>query len=104
MKPSDLAVTSKETTLLMMRRAVFYYDLNSPYAWLAAERINSLLPEPPVWQAISYSHVIQHTGVAPWSIKPGREQRMEEIEGRAAERGLPEIRWTEGWPIETVPL
>jgi 2-hydroxychromene-2-carboxylate isomerase len=84
--------------------ATFYYDLNSPYAWLAAERINSLLPEPPVWQPISYSHVLQHTRVTPWSIKPGRETGMAEIERRARERGLPEIRWVDGWPTETVPL
>jgi 2-hydroxychromene-2-carboxylate isomerase len=83
---------------------VFYYDLNSPYSWLAAERINSLLPEPPLWEPISYSHVIQHTGVLPWSVKQGREKDMQEIERRAAERGLPEVRWPEGWPLETVPL
>jgi hypothetical protein len=88
----------------MPEPAVFYYDLNSPYAWLAAERINSVLAEPPVWRPISYSHVIQHTGVTPWSVKPGREKQMEEIERRAEERGLPPIRWPEGWPVETVPL
>jgi 2-hydroxychromene-2-carboxylate isomerase len=87
-----------------MGQPTFYYDLNSPYSWLAAERINSVLPEPPVWQPISYSHVIRHTGVPPWSVKPGREKDMQEVERRATERGLPEVRWTEGWPIETVPL
>ena len=30
----------------------FYYDLGSPYAWLAAERIHALLPVVPVWQPI----------------------------------------------------
>jgi 2-hydroxychromene-2-carboxylate isomerase len=88
----------------MTDRAVFYYDLNSPYSWLAAERINSVLPEPPVWQPISYSHVIRHTGVSPWSVKPGRESGMAEIERRAKERGLEEVRWPEGWPVDTVPL
>ena len=63
-----------------------------------------MLPEPPVWQPISYGHVVQHTGVAPWSVKPGREERMREIEQRAAERKLQEVRWNEGWPIETIPL
>jgi 2-hydroxychromene-2-carboxylate isomerase len=89
---------------LAERRPVFYYDLNSPYAWLAAERVNSVLPEPPVWPPISYSHVIKHTGVTPWSVKPGREKQMEEIERRAEERGLRPIRWPEGWPVETIPL
>src|SRR5215210_2661249 len=83
---------------------VFYYDFNSPYAWLAAERINHVLPVVPEWQPISYSHVIQHTGVAPWSVKAGREEQMREIEERAVARGLPKPRWIDGWPIETVPM
>ena len=86
------------------KRPIFYYDFNSPYAWLAAERINSVLPEPPVWQPISYSHVIQHTGMPPWSVGSGREKQMEEIERLAAKRRLPPMCWPEGWPLETVPL
>ena len=85
----------------MAEPAVFYYDLNSPYSWLAAERIHSVLPEPPVWRPISYGHVIRHTGVTPWSMKPGREKDMAEIERRAAERGLLDVRWPAGWPVET---
>ena len=82
----------------------FYYDFNSPYSWLAAERINQVLPVVPEWQPISYSHVIRHTGVPPWSVKEGREVRMREIERRAAERGLPRISWIEGWPLQTISL
>jgi 2-hydroxychromene-2-carboxylate isomerase len=82
-------------------RPVFYYELNSPYSWLAAERINTTLPEPPVWKPISYGHVIKHTGVEPWSFKADRRTNMEEIERRARERKLQEVRWPEGWPIQT---
>lgn len=32
---------------------LFYYDLGSPYAYLAAERIEEVLPEPVEWQPIS---------------------------------------------------
>jgi 2-hydroxychromene-2-carboxylate isomerase len=85
-------------------RPTFYYDLSSPYAWLAAERVNSVLPVPPVWKPISYGFVIRHTGATPWSMTPGREVGMAEIERRAAERGLPELRWPEGWPVETYSL
>ena len=88
----------------MAERPVFYYDLNSPYSWLAAERINSVFPEPPVWKPISYAFVVAHTGVPPWSVKPGRETDMAEIERRAAERGLQDVRWPEGWPLETPTL
>jgi 2-hydroxychromene-2-carboxylate isomerase len=83
---------------------VFYYDFNSPFAWLAAERINQVMPTPPVWRPISFSHVLQHSRRLPWSVTDEREAGIQEIERRAKERGLPEIRWPEGWPIETVPL
>jgi 2-hydroxychromene-2-carboxylate isomerase len=58
----------------------------------------------PVWQPISYGFVIRHTGRVPWSLKPGREAQMREIERRAEERGLPPLRWPEGWPTETYSL
>ncbi len=83
---------------------VFYYDLSSPYAWLAAERVNAVLPEAPLWQPISYAFVIRHTGVTPWSLRPGLEKGMAEIERRAGLRGLPEVRWPTGWPVETYSL
>jgi 2-hydroxychromene-2-carboxylate isomerase len=82
-------------------RPVFYYELNSPYSWLAAERINSTLPEPPVWKPISYGHVIKHTGVLPWSFHDDRTEDMTEIERRANERTLQQVRWPDGWPQQT---
>jgi 2-hydroxychromene-2-carboxylate isomerase len=88
----------------MAERPIFYYDLSSPYAWLAAERINSMFPEPPVWQPISFGFVIREIGKTPWSMSEGREDGIAEIERRAAERGLPELRWPEGWPVETYSL
>ena len=83
---------------------VFYYDLNSPYAWLAAERLNHVLPRPPVWRPISFSHILKATQRLPWSLGPEREGGIAEVERRAAERNLPTIRWPEGWPAQTIPL
>jgi 2-hydroxychromene-2-carboxylate isomerase len=85
-------------------RPVFYYDFNSPYAWLAAERVNSVLPVPPVWQPISFGHVLQASGRVPWSFTEEKDAGMREIERRAAERGLPAPRWLDGWPRETYSL
>jgi 2-hydroxychromene-2-carboxylate isomerase len=86
-------------------RPVFYYDLSSPYSWLAAERIHHVLPEPPVWQPISFGFVIRAVEKTPWSMKPGeKEDGLAEVERRAAERGLPALRWPEGWPVETYSL
>jgi 2-hydroxychromene-2-carboxylate isomerase len=85
-------------------RPVFYYDLNSPYAWLAAERVHQVLPEPPLWQPIAFAFILRHDNRTPWSLGPEKEDGMAEIERRAAERGLPELRWPEGWPVETYSL
>ena len=82
-------------------RPVFYYDLNSPYAWLAAERIHEVLPEPPMWKPIAFAFILRHAGRTPWSLGPEKEAGMAEIERRAEERGLPALRWPEGWPRET---
>src|SRR3954454_21197918 len=89
----------------MDARPVFYYDFNSPYAWLAAERVNSVLPVPPVWQPVSFGHILQASGREPWSFRePDKSEGMVEIERRAAERGLPTPRWIEGWPLATYSL
>jgi 2-hydroxychromene-2-carboxylate isomerase len=86
-------------------RPVFYYDFNSPYAWLAAERVNSALPVPPVWQPVSFGHILRATGREPWSFhEPSKSEGIAEIERRAAERGLPAPRWLDDWPVGTYSL
>jgi 2-hydroxychromene-2-carboxylate isomerase len=79
-------------------RPVFYYDLGSPYAWLAAERINALFPVVPVWQPILLGALFKRFGRDSWANGPGRDEGMREIERRAAERGLPPVRWPDPWP------
>jgi 2-hydroxychromene-2-carboxylate isomerase len=83
-------------------RPVFYYDLGSPYAYLAAERVNHVLGEVPVWQPILLGGVFAATGRRSWALGDGRAAGMAEIERRAAERGLPEIRWPDPFPGNTL--
>jgi len=91
-------------------RAVFYYDFSSPYSYLAAERISGVFAEvgaeQPEWQPISFGHVLQATGRTPWSMQPEgpNPDDLEEIRRRAAARGMPEIRYAEGWPRESYSL
>jgi 2-hydroxychromene-2-carboxylate isomerase len=86
-------------------RPVFYYDFNSPYSWLAAERVNNVLPVPPVWQPVSFGHILRASGREPWSFhEPSKSEGVAEIERRAAERGLPAPRWIDGWPLDTYSL
>jgi len=82
--------------------AVFYYDLGSPYAYLAAERLTQVLPEIPVWQPILLGGIWKETGGRSWAVTDGREVGVAEIERRAADYGLMPIRWPEGWPNNTL--
>jgi 2-hydroxychromene-2-carboxylate isomerase len=88
--------------------AVFYYDFSSPYSYLAAERISGLFAEAgaeqPEWQPISFGHVLQATGRRPWSFEEERSVDFDEIQRRAAERGLPEVHYPPGWPVENYSL
>jgi 2-hydroxychromene-2-carboxylate isomerase len=81
---------------------VFYYDLGSPYAYLAAERVNSLFAEPPEWQPILLGGLFKRFDRSSWAEGPGREAGMAEVERRAAAYGLQEIRWPDPWPGNTL--
>jgi 2-hydroxychromene-2-carboxylate isomerase len=82
--------------------ALFYYDLGSPYAYLAGERVNALFAEAgvhaPEWQPILLGGLFKRFDRSSWGLGPGREDGMAECEWRAAEYGLPAIRWPDPWP------
>jgi 2-hydroxychromene-2-carboxylate isomerase len=82
--------------------ATFYFDLGSPYAYLAAERVNALFDEPPEWEPILLGALFKLHGRDSWANGPGRDRGMREVERRAAAYGLPEIRWPEPWPGNTL--
>jgi 2-hydroxychromene-2-carboxylate isomerase len=86
-----------------MSPPVFYYDTNSPYAYLAAARIDEVLPDAE-WHPIALGIVLRELGRVPWSLGPERAEGMVEIERRAVECGLPPVRWAEGWPVDTYSL
>lgn len=83
-------------------RPVFYYDLGSPYAYLAAERVNQVLPVVPVWQPILLGGIWQHTGGGSWALTDGRAEGMAEVERRARDYDLQPIRWPDPWPANTL--
>jgi 2-hydroxychromene-2-carboxylate isomerase len=85
-------------------RAVFYYDLGSPYAYLSAERISGLFNEAeleqPEWQPILLGGLFRHFDRGSWALTEARAEGIAEIERRAAEQGLPPIVWPDPWPGE----
>jgi 2-hydroxychromene-2-carboxylate isomerase len=85
---------------------VFFYDLGSPYSYLAAERVNSAFTEaggePPEWQPILLGGLFKRFGRRSWSTGPEREDGMGEVERRASDYGLPPVRWPDPFPANTL--
>ena len=88
------------------RRPVFFYDLGSPYAYLAAERVNGLFAEasgePPEWQPILLGALFKRFGRDSWANGPDRAGGMREVERRASAHGLPPVKWPEPFPGNTL--
>jgi 2-hydroxychromene-2-carboxylate isomerase len=82
----------------------FYYDLMSPYAYLAAERIERVLPEPAHWQPVLLGGLFKLTGRSSWALGDYERRRrgMAEIERRAAAYGMPPLRWPDPWPSSSL--
>jgi 2-hydroxychromene-2-carboxylate isomerase len=91
---------------LSAKRATFFFDLGSPYAYLAAERVSGLFTEAgleqPEWQPILLGGLFRHFDRDSWANGPGREDGMAEVERRAAAYGLAPIAWPEPWPGNTL--
>ena len=87
-------------------RPVFYFDLGSPYAYLAAERVNALFADacgqPPEWQPVLLGVLFKRFGRDSWANGPGREKGIREIERRASHRGLAPVRWPDPFPGNTL--
>ena len=83
---------------------VFYYDLMSPYAYLAAERIDRVLPRPARWQPVLLGGIFKLTGRSSWALGDYERRRrgMAEIERRARDYGVPPLRWPDPWPSSSL--
>jgi 2-hydroxychromene-2-carboxylate isomerase len=77
--------------------ASFHFDLQSPLAYLAAERVLHAMPGPAEWQPLLAREL------------PGAEQRdaalgaseREQLASRASELGLQPLRWPEPFPFDS---
>jgi 2-hydroxychromene-2-carboxylate isomerase len=80
----------------------FYFDLGSPFAYLASERLHTLLPEPVQWQPVLLGGLFRLTGRSSWALGDyqRRQAGMADIERRALAHGLPPMRWPDPWPAD----
>jgi 2-hydroxychromene-2-carboxylate isomerase len=79
----------------------FYFDLASPLAYLAAERVLHVLPAPLQWQPVLARDL---PGAASVDARGGteREARLRaEVERRARELGLQPLRWPDPFPFDS---
>jgi 2-hydroxychromene-2-carboxylate isomerase len=75
-----------------------YFDLGSPYAYLATERASGLLGVEPNLEPVLLGAIFRLRGSGSWARTESRALNIEEIERRAARYGLPPLRWPAGWP------
>jgi 2-hydroxychromene-2-carboxylate isomerase len=84
-------------------RPVFYFDFNSPYAYLAAERIEDLVPDAE-WRPIAFPILLHQLGRLDDVLQRDFPKVLPIVRGRAADRGLPPVEPPPGWPVETWSL
>lgn len=79
---------------------VLYFDLGSPYAYLAVERAAAVLGAEPALEPVLLGAIFHKRGFGSWSATASREPRVAEIAARAARYGLPPMRWPAAWPVD----
>jgi 2-hydroxychromene-2-carboxylate isomerase len=85
-----------------MPQISFYFDLGSPYAYLAAERLGTVMPEPVRWAPVLLGGLFGLAGRSSWALgdEPRRRAGIAEVERRARDYGLPPLRWPDPWPAD----
>jgi len=79
-----------------------FYDLGSPYAYLAVERAGSVLGVEPRLEPVLVGGIFVLRGHGSWSATDERQTRTAEVEERAGRYGLPPLAWPPGWPNNTL--
>jgi 2-hydroxychromene-2-carboxylate isomerase len=79
-----------------------YFDLASPYAYLAVERAESVLGRPAELVPVLVGAIFGWRGHGSWALTDERAAGMAEIERRAREYGLPPMDWPPGWPANAL--
>src|SRR4051812_18643297 len=84
-------------------RAEFFYDFGSPYAYLAAERVEEVLGEAVRWSPVFLVGIFKATDRRSWVYTEDAERDWAEVRRRLAARGLPPLRLCDGWAERLIP-
>ena len=85
-----------------MSTVKLYYDLASPYAYLAVARAAEVLGAEPDLEPVLVGAIFGYRGRGSWALTDERAAGEAEIERRAAAYGLPPVVWPEGWPVNSL--
>ena len=77
------------------KQPIFYYDLASPVAYLAAERVNHVLGEVPEWVPVRIGEV------GPFRCHEEVLAYREDVERVAARQGVQPLRWPDPFPADS---
>jgi 2-hydroxychromene-2-carboxylate isomerase len=77
-----------------------YFDLGSPYAYLAVERAGGVLGQPPALEPILLGAIFRWRGSGSWARTDQRSAGMTEVQARARRYGLPVLVWPRAWPTD----
>ena len=80
--------------------ATLYFDLGSPYAYLALERAGSVLGQAPELEPVLLGAIFRWRGRGSWARTDQRSVGMTEVERRARRYGLPSLVWPPAWPTD----
>ncbi|MGC2373341.1 MAG: DsbA family protein, partial [Solirubrobacteraceae bacterium] len=81
--------------------AVFYFDLASPLAYLAAERILHTMPIATEWQPVLARELPEAESFEAFRCRDDEDIFRLELERRATELGLQQLRWPEPFPFDS---
>jgi 2-hydroxychromene-2-carboxylate isomerase len=81
--------------------AAFYFDLASPLAYLAAERILHVLPGPVQWQPVLARELPAGETFAAFRCREEEDVFRVDLARRAREHGLQPLRWPAEFPFDS---
>jgi 2-hydroxychromene-2-carboxylate isomerase len=81
--------------------AAFYFDLASPLAYLAAERVLHTMPVATEWQPVLARELSGAESFTAFRCRDEQDIFRLEIERRARELGLQELRWPQPFPFDS---
>jgi 2-hydroxychromene-2-carboxylate isomerase len=85
-------------------RPVLYFDLGSPYAYLAVARAERVFARPVELEPVLLGAIFRKRGRGSWSQTADHAAQIAEVERRAAAYGLPAVAWPPGWPPDGLAM